>query len=334
MPPTGSTLVLQPVLLFSKLTGTLPFAFGADAGGNLIMYNGSFTWFACFLYAILAYARDAMYIFGSMARQLASPDAIAADQIFHICHDWLFHVFLLTVYVTSFFKFSHFTKLFASLANVDNNIPLANARKIRNISLTLLIAINILDLTQQIYYYFVLNVDASPLTADLFSRILAVIVRCNQNSIDIEFGSFSYVILKFFQQINKRIRHESVNLDSEQANKLRKSFGHLHTATEILNQIYGPCMLFSLCVKGINLQIQLYDLLVKVFNYIAFKEEFLNFAINSLRWIVTNTYRAGVIVWLCKNITAEVSFTASTRVWNIICICSLIFSCNVCLSLF
>lgn len=304
---SGSTLVLQPVLLFSKLTGTLPFAFGTDAGGNLRMFNCGFTWFACFLYAVVAYARDAKYIFGSMAQRLASPDAITAGQIMHICHDLLFHVFLLSVYVTSFFKFNYFTKLFTSLAEVNNNVQLENARKIRNITLTLLIAINLLDLTQQIYVYFVLLND-SPLTSGLFSKFLAVIVRCNQNSIDFEFGSFSYIILKLFQQINKHISNESINLATDQANKLRKSFGHLHAATEILNQIYGPCMLFSLCFKGIALQIELYQLLVKVFNYIIFKEEFLKFAINCLRWLVTNFYRVGVIVWLSKNITSEVSY--------------------------
>lgn len=306
MPLTGSTLVLQPVLLFSKLTGTLPFAFGTDVGGHLVVFNGSFTWFACFVYAIVAYARDGMYIVDSMTQRLSSTDPIAANLILHMCHDSLFNIFLLSVYLTSFFKFKHFTKLFASLAQLDSSLQLENARKIRNITISLLIVINILDLTQQFYYYFVLQVDL-PLTSHVFTRILALIVRCNQNSIDIEFGTFSYVILKYFQNINKRISTEAVNLDSEQTNKLRKSFGHLHAATEVLNQIYGPCMLFSLCVKGLALQIQLYEFLVKIYNYFTFKEELLRSSINIFKGILTNTYRVGVFFWLCKNITAEVS---------------------------
>jgi 7tm Chemosensory receptor len=304
----GSSFVLQPVLLFSKYTGTLPFGFKADDNGHYLIFVNGFTWFVCFLYTVCAYVRDFKYIISEVVLRIAFPEKlISAAEILYMCHDTLFHAFLFTVFITSFLKYSDFIKLFQNFAQLEKTLKLENPRKIRNIFLFLLIAINFLDLSQQVYVQFINAREYSFASHNVFRRILAAIVRCNQNSIDFEFGCISFIVYKFFQQINKTILTTSTKMSVGEANRLRKCFGHLHAMTEVLNHIYGPCILFSLSVKGVALQNELYHALIKVYSYLVSSNEMsLSFAFNYLRWFLINTYRVIIIVWLSRSISEEV----------------------------
>lgn len=303
----GSSFVLQPVLLFSKCTGTLPFGFKADSNGHYLIFVNGFAWFICFLYTVCAYVRDFKYILGQVILRIAFPEnVISSSDILNMCHDTLFHVFLLTVFITSFLKYSDFIKLFQNFVQVEKTLKLENPKKIRIMFIFFLFAINLLDILQQTYIQFMNVTIYSFAINDIFSRILAAIVRCNQNSIDFEFGSISFIVYKFFQQINKTISRVSTKMSADEANRLRKCYGHLHAMTEVLNHIYGPCILFSLSVKGLALQNELYHALIKFYSYLSSNDGSLSFAINYLQWFLINTYRIIIFVWLSKSISEEV----------------------------
>lgn len=302
----GSSLALQPVLLFSKFTGTLPFGFKADSNGHYHIFNNGFSWFICFLYTMCAYFRDLKYIFVAVILPMAFPENLTSTRILNMCHDTLFHSFLFTVFITSFLKYPDFIKLFRNLAQIENILELENPRKIRNLICFFLTTINLLDLSQQVYVQFMAAKFYS-IASDTFSRVLAAIVRCNQNSIDFEFVSFCYIIYKFFQQINKNISRTSTKMSVKEAIRLRKCYGQLHAMTEVLNHIYGPCILFSICVKGVALQNELYGTLIKLYGYFnSSNQKSLRFAFNYLRWFLINTYKIIIIVWLSRSISEEV----------------------------
>jgi hypothetical protein len=304
MSTTGSTIVLRPVLLFSRFSGTLPFDFVADKG-RVQMLKSSFVWFACFVYSITAYIRDAKYIFGTVVIKLAFSSNITSSNIIAMCHDTSFHIFIISVFVTTFCKFSDFVILFDALFRVEKFVVLENPRRIRNSIVFFLVVINTLDILEQGYANFV-QMRKAPGLDSIFTRVLASIVRCSQNSTDFEFGSISFVVYKLFQQLNKDIEKASTKLTAEKANHLRSCFSQLHLATDILNRLYGPCLLFSLCVKGLACQHELYLTTIVLYDAIVMGSLNAFKLLNNLRWFITNIYRIIIFVWISSSITAEV----------------------------
>jgi hypothetical protein len=220
--------------------------------------------------------------------------------------DLSFSSFVVSLYTSTWLKITHFPVIFRKFDEISAIIQLPNATRAKLTICFIFILIQTMDTFK--FLNFLLRIISNLSPVDSLEWCMSYLSLINLNVVDIEFWALCYLVYQYLTALNDKLRAILGNELSEQRldqiEVTRPTVCNLIDISELINSLYGTCLLCSLSMRCINLQ---HDGFICIRLYyergIIYDTKVLKYA----SWFCIHLSRCLLLVWVCSKVKSEVS---------------------------
>jgi hypothetical protein len=301
--------LLKPVLLISKWTGTFPINLDLNQEGQLRVTVNKHVFLASLVYHFINLSRDFHYVL--IHGFIEAGGSVKPIQILTLLNDTLYNFFMIAIFLLTLTKVRTFSYILSKFEAIQNELKIdfQNLKMFKKI-IAFAIVFQMKD-SAEIFYrlcrHIVRGDDVSAL--NYFHYFFSLLAITNHSMIELEFGIIVFIVLAYLRAMNTLVAGSMNCVKNTNWDGLRRIFAHLHDICVNLNSSYALCILCSLILRAIHVQIEvfrnatlLYDLIL-VAKQSSFDAEFLD----AMRWLIMELFRLTMIIIVCAKVTSEVS---------------------------
>jgi hypothetical protein len=310
MAPSSVWTLLKPLLLISKWTGTFPIDVNLNREGQIRVAVNRRVFLVSLAYHFINLSRDFHYMYVLINGFIEAGGSVKPIQILTLLNDTLYNFFMIAIFLLTLTKVHTYSYIFTKFEAIQNEFHdvLQNSKNIQKI-IIFSIVFQMKDVVESSYRlcsHLARGDDVSALT--YFHYLFSILAITNHSMIELEFGIIVYVVLAYLWEMNNLMAGRAKKVKNTNWDGLRRTFAHLHDICVNLNASYALCILCSLILRAIHVQIEVfrnatffYDILVAKQG--KFDTEFLD----AMRWLIMELFRLAMIIIVCAKVTSEVS---------------------------
>jgi hypothetical protein len=311
MAPSSVWTLLKPVFLISKWTGTFPINLDLNQEGQLRVTVNKHVFLVSLVYHFINLSRDFHYMYVEIHGFIEAGGSVKPIQILTLLNDTLYNFFMIAIFLLMLTKVHTFSYILSKFEAVQNEYQkdFQNSKKVKKI-IAFSILFQMKDSVESCFrlcQHIARGDDLSALT--YFHYCFSILAITNHSMIELEFGIIAFIVLAYLWEMNSLVAGSIKCVKNTNWDGLRRIFAHLHDICIHLNASYALCILCSLILRAIHVQIEvfrnatlLYDLLVA--KQSSFDAEFFN----AMRWLIVELFRLTMIIIVCAKVTSEVSY--------------------------
>lgn len=304
--------LLKPVLLISKWTGTFPIDVKVNQEGQLRITVNKRVFLVSLVYHLINLSRDVHYMYVLIHGFIEAGGSVKPIQILTLLNDTLYNFFMIAIFLLTLTKVRTYSYILSKFEAIQNELQndFQNSKRIKKI-ITFSIVFQMKDAVESTFRLCSHIARGDDLTAlTYFHYCSSILAITNHSMIELEFGIIILVVLAYLWEMNSFIAGSKRSVKNTNWDGLRRIYAHLHDICININASYALCILCSLILRAIHVQIEVfrnatlfYDLLVA--KRVSFDAEFLD----AMRWLIMELFRLTMIITVCAKVTSEVSET-------------------------
>jgi len=297
--------VLKPILLLSKFSGTLPLNFEETPEGKVLAKRNRFCYLLSFFYSLFNVARDFKYVRDSFVKQVKR---LVPARVLVAIGDFTYNAFVISLYTSTWARVKYFPVIFEKFGEISLVLSLKSPKRIRNIIVFLFLSAHFMD-TYKFMTFFVksiLNYNVSLSSALLWLMSYFSLINLNVN--DFEFWGLCFVIYQYLKALNEKLEGiwQNVSIgELEDVEITRPIVCNLIDISELVNSLYGTCLLCSLSMRCIYLQ---HDGFLCIKNYYDTGILFSWYIFKYGMWFIIHFSRCLILIWVCNKVKNEVRY--------------------------
>jgi hypothetical protein len=302
---------LKPILWLSKYLGTLPLDF-IEVQGRISVKTNRVLGFFSLIYSLFNIIRDFKYVHGSFSKQAKR---FVPAGVLVALGDLSFSSFVVSLYSSTWIKITQFPVILKKFDEISAIIPLPSATRAKFTICFIFILVQTMDTFKFLNY--LLRIISNLSLVDSLAWFMSFLSLVNLNVVDIEFWALCYLVYQYLTALNDKLRAILGNELSErrldEIEVTRPTVCNLIDISELINSLYGTCLLCSLSMRCINLQHDGFICLRLYYERgIIFDPKVLKYA----SWFLIHLSRCLLLVWVCSKVKSEVRDFLTVKVYQ------------------
>jgi hypothetical protein len=296
-------LTLKPIVFISKCVGVLPLKFSnIDSKQTITLCKMSLI--LSLSYLSIAIIRDLYYIYQSILKHFFfSNDNTTAIQLINFIGMMFFCLYIFTILYFVYNNIKYFIIIIEKFIKINSKFTIFNYKTIQCKFVFYIIYVY--------QYYIYVTFDRIIL---IFNKNVSVFYNCcqelmsfmlvnSQLSIELQFFALCVLLSTYFKTLNQNL----VTCLSHRKKfiiKIRFTYQLLHDSFEIINNIYGSCVLIYLCIRNMYLQYNLY-LIIQCWYDVYFTNANIDVSLE-LKWLIFDIIRIYKFFSMCMEVQNQV----------------------------
>lgn len=308
MAPSPVWTLLKPLLLISKWTGTFPIDMGLNQEGQIRVTVNKRAFIVSLVYHFINLSRDFHYMYVLINGFIQAGGSVKPIQILTLLNDTLYNFFMIAIFLLTLTKVRTFSYILSKFEAIQNEFQFNNSKKINRL-IAFSIMFQMKDIFESCYRMFrriVRGDDINALTH--FHFCFSMLAITNHSMIELEFGIIVYVVLAHLIEMNSLVAGSIKSVKNTNWDGMRRIFAHLHDICVHLNASYALCILCSLILRAIHVQIEVFRNATLFYDLLVAKQGNADSGfMDAMRWLIMELFRLIMIIIVCAKVTSEVS---------------------------
>jgi 7tm Chemosensory receptor len=297
---------LRPILLLSKYLGTLPLNF-VEIQGRISVATNRVLAFFTLIYSCFNIVRDFKYVHSSFAKQVKR---FVPAGVLVALGDFSYSAFVVCLYASTWTRVKQFPLIFQKFDDISAMVQLPNATRAKFTICIIFIFIQSMDTLKFLNY--LVKAFSKFTFADALTWCMSYLSLINLNVVDMEFWAQCYLVYQYLTALNDKLRAILLGQRLHRIEITRPTVCNLIDISELINSLYGTCLLCSLSMRCINLQ---HDGFLCLRLYYERGDVFDRLVLKYAAWFAIHLSRCLLLVWVCSKVKSEVRFV-TVRVLN------------------